>query len=217
MLKSNKQRQREWRERQKRNNLEDYIAKELNQVQSYKSCQNQSTFFQKHCEATHHCCEGKKILQGTPANISPAKMSWQSLGKAVKHTTKALSKSPSKKKSVVCALAKSFRVMNTEKKVINSGLSACGKEAIQNFISEKTFLCICQENKMLSPWEMRMARERNKNRSWLWLWQRPIACLLEKIPQSLLGKVNLQSYDQQRCYCHQKCPTTFVAAFTTPT
>ena len=47
--------------------------------------------------------------------------------------SKALPKSPSKKKSAVCALAKSFRVINTEKKVINLGLSACDKEVIQNF------------------------------------------------------------------------------------
>ena len=60
-------------------------------------------------------------------------MSRQNLGKAVKCVTKVLPNSPSKKKSVVCALAKSFGVMNTEKKVINSGLSACDKEAIQNF------------------------------------------------------------------------------------
>ena len=60
-------------------------------------------------------------------------MSQQSLGKAVQCVTKVLPNSPSKKKSVVCALAKSFGVMNTEKKVINSGLSACDKEAIQNF------------------------------------------------------------------------------------
>ena len=122
-----------WRERQKRNNLEEYRVKELNQVQSYKSHQNQSLFHQKHHEATCHWHEGKKILQGTPTNISPAKMSQQSLGKAVKYVTKALPKSPLKKKSAVCALAKSFGVMNTEKKVINLGLSACGKEAIQNF------------------------------------------------------------------------------------
>ena len=46
---------------------------------------------QKHHEATH-CCwrECKKILQGTCTNISPAKMSQQSLGKAMKHITKAL-------------------------------------------------------------------------------------------------------------------------------
>ena len=37
MAKSNKQRQLEWREQQKRNNLEEYRAKELHQVQSYKS------------------------------------------------------------------------------------------------------------------------------------------------------------------------------------
>ena len=101
MAKSNKQRQREWRERQKRNNLEGYRAKELHRIQSYKSHQNQSTFCQKHREATRRWCEGKKILQGTPANISPAKMSQQSLGKAVKRITKALPKSPSKKK-VLC-------------------------------------------------------------------------------------------------------------------
>ena len=75
----------------------------------------------------------KKILQGTPTNISPVKISQQSLGKAVKRVTKALPKSSFKKKSVVCALAKSFRVMNKEKKVISSGLNACDKEAIQNF------------------------------------------------------------------------------------
>ena len=142
-------------------------------------------------------------------------MSWQNLRKAVKCVTKALSKSSSHKKSVFCALTTSFGVMNTEKKVINLGLSSCDKEAIQNFI-DKTYLCIWQENKMLSPWEARMARERNKNRPWPRLWQRPIACLLEKILQSLLGKVNLQHYDQQRPYCHQKCPTMFVAAFTMP-
>ena len=51
----------------------------------------------------------------------------------MERVTKALPKSPSKKKSVVCALAKSFGVMDTEKKVSNSGLSACDKEAIQNF------------------------------------------------------------------------------------
>ena len=94
MAKSNKQRQQEWREQQKRNNLEEYRAKELHQVQSYKSRQNQSMLCQKHCEATGHWHEGKKILQGTPANISAAKMSRQSLGKAVKRVTKALSKSP---------------------------------------------------------------------------------------------------------------------------
>ena len=75
----------------------------------------------------------KKILQGTPTNIFPAEMSQQGLGKAVKHVKKTLPKSPSKKKSVVCALAKSFGVMNTEKKVINLRLNACDKEAIQNF------------------------------------------------------------------------------------
>ena len=64
-----------WREREKRNNLEEYRVKELNRVQSYKSHQNQSLFRQKHHEATCHWCEGKKILQGTPTNISPAKMS----------------------------------------------------------------------------------------------------------------------------------------------
>ena len=60
-------------------------------------------------------------------------MSRHILGKAVERVTKALPKSPSKKKSVVCALAKSFGVMDTEKKVSNSRLSACDKEAIQNF------------------------------------------------------------------------------------
>ena len=124
---------RENGEQQNRNNLEEYRAKELQRVQSYKSHQNQSTFRQKHHEATCRWHEGKKILEGTPTNISPAKMSSQSLGKAVKCVTKALTKSPSKEKSVVCALAKSFGVMNTEKKVINLGLSACDKEAIQNF------------------------------------------------------------------------------------
>ena len=89
-------------------------------------------FHQKHHETTS-CWHKGKILQGTPANISPAKMSQQSLGKAVKHVKKALQKSSSKKKSVVCVLAKSFRVMNTENKVINSGLSTCDKEVIQNF------------------------------------------------------------------------------------
>ena len=206
MMKSNKQRQWEWKERQKRNSPEEYRAKELHQVQSYKSCQNQSMFCQKHCEAT--CCwhEGKKILQRTPANISPAKMIRQNLRKAVKCVTKAFPKSPSKKKSVVCALTKSFGIMNTDKKVINSGLSTCDKEAMQNFYQQEDISCICQQNKMLSPWEARMARERNKNGSSLWLWQRPIACLLGKISQVLLGKVNLQHYDQQGSYCHQKCP-----------
>ena len=41
-------------------------------------------FLQKHVEATCRWHESKKILQGTPVNISPAKMSQQSLGKAVK-------------------------------------------------------------------------------------------------------------------------------------
>ena len=90
-------------------------------------------FHQKHREATCRWHEGKEILEGTPTNISPAKMSSQSLGKAVKCVTKALTKNLSKEKSFVCALAKSFGVMNTEKKVINLGLSACDKEAIQNF------------------------------------------------------------------------------------
>ena len=75
MVKSSEQRQQEWRERQKRNNLEEYRAKELHRVQSYKGRENQSTFCQKHHEATRRWHEGKKILQGTPANISPAKMS----------------------------------------------------------------------------------------------------------------------------------------------
>ena len=135
MAKSNKQRQLEWREQQ--NNLEECRLNELQWVQSFKSCQNQSTFCQKHCEANCHWHEGKKILVGTPANISPAKMSWQNLGKAVKCFMEALPKNPSRKKSVVCALAKSFGVMNTEKKVINLGLSACDKEAIQNFYWEE--------------------------------------------------------------------------------
>ena len=94
-------------------------------------------FHQKHCEATRYWHEGKKILQGTPSKISPAKMSWQSLGKAVKCITKALPKIPSKKKSVVFALTKSFRVMNTEKKVINSRLRAFDKEAMQNFYRQE--------------------------------------------------------------------------------
>ena len=75
MAKSNKQRQQEWREQQKRSNLEKNRAKELHQVQSCKSHQSQSIFHQKHREATHCWCEGQEILQGTPANISPAKMS----------------------------------------------------------------------------------------------------------------------------------------------
>ena len=62
------------------------------------SHQNQSMFHQQHLEATRHWRQSKKNLQGTPANISPAKMSQQSLGKAVKHVTKALPNSPSKKK-----------------------------------------------------------------------------------------------------------------------
>ena len=76
-------------------------------------------------------------MQGTPANISPAEMSQQCLEKAVKRVTKVLPKSPSKKKSVVCVLAKSFGVMSTEKEVINSGLSVCDKEAIENFYRQE--------------------------------------------------------------------------------
>ena len=59
--------------------------------------------------------------------------------------------------------------------------------------------------------------KRKEQKRALTMWQRPIACLLEKIPQSLLGKVNLQNYDWQSSYYHQKCPATFVAAFTMPT
>ena len=198
MAKSNKQRQWEWREWQKRNNLEEYRAKELHRVQSYKSHQNQSTFLQKHHEAPGHWHECKRILQGTPVNISPAKVSQESLGNIVKHVTKALPKSPSKKESVVCAFAKYFRVMNTEKKVINWELSACDKVAIQNFYWH-------DEISLYMPGKQdavkRVLAMTGRGHS-------------EKIPQSLLEKVNLQNYDWQRSYCHQKCPATFVAAFT---
>ena len=54
-----------------------------------------------------------------------------------------------RKKSVVCALTKSFGIMNTDKKVINLGLSTCDKEAIQNFY---------QQNKMSSPSPSNMAK-----------------------------------------------------------
>ena len=79
----------------------------------------------------------KKFCKELPLTISPSKMSRQNLRKAVKCVTKALPKSPSKKKSVVCALTKSFGIMNTDKKVINLGLSTCDKEAIQNFYQQK--------------------------------------------------------------------------------
>ena len=111
-------------------------SKEQNSYTEYnhtRAVRIKACFIKKHHGATCYWHEGKKILQGTLSNISPAKMSWQGLGKAVKCVTKALPRSPSKKKSVVCALAKSFGVMNTEKKVINLGLSASDKESIQNF------------------------------------------------------------------------------------
>ena len=60
MGKSNAQQQREWRERQKNLNLEEYRKKELDRINAYKKRQNQTTFKAKHREATAHWQESKR-------------------------------------------------------------------------------------------------------------------------------------------------------------
>ena len=51
IAKTNAQRQKEWRERQKKNNLEEYWKKELDQVNAYKRKQNKTEFHVEHRDA----------------------------------------------------------------------------------------------------------------------------------------------------------------------
>ena len=50
MGKTHAERQREWQERQKRDNLEEYRRKELERVENYEIKQNPNTFKYKHRE-----------------------------------------------------------------------------------------------------------------------------------------------------------------------
>lgn len=133
MGKSNAQRQREWRERQKMFNLEEYRKKELDRVNNYKRKQNEKSFKAKHRLATNRWRENKRAMeseQNPPLQSDVSAMSRQSLGKAMKKVRNALPKSPRKSKAVVRALATSLDLM---KSTTNHGNGHC----IDNEICEK--------------------------------------------------------------------------------
>ena len=123
MAKSNAQRQREWREKQKAYNLEEYRKKELHRVKKYKEKQNVHTRKQKQRDATRRWRENKK------ATLTPE---IQSPGKALKKVNKSLPQSPRKKVAVVKALAKSFQLV-TEKKKTGLEIPQETKELVKAF------------------------------------------------------------------------------------
>ena len=124
MGKSNAQRQREWRERQKNLNVEEYRKKELDRVNAYKKRQNQTTFKAKHREATARWRESQRekekesnpSLAQSPMIVDVSLMSKQSLGKAMKKVKNALPQSPRRKKVVVRALAASLDPIQQKRK-----------------------------------------------------------------------------------------------------
>ena len=140
MGKSNAQRQREWRERQKNFNLEEYRRKELDRVNAYKKKQNEKTFKAKHRQATSRWRENKRQLErennpeleNNPMVVDVSFMSRQSLGKAMKKVKNSLPKSPRKKKAVVQALATSMNLMQ-QKRQTSQGLDLKLIETIKAF------------------------------------------------------------------------------------
>ena len=130
MAKTNAQRQKEWRERQKKNNLEEFRKKELDRVNAFKRKQNKTKFCAKHRDATHRWREGKRVNNDNQTNHTPLEssestkiMSRQSLGKAMKRLKRVLPKSPSKHQYVIRTLAESMTIVGKEKVRVQAGLS----------------------------------------------------------------------------------------------
>ena len=124
MGKSNAQWQREWSERQKNLNLEEYQKKELHRVNASDKRQSQTTFRAKDREATARWRESKRekkkeknhSLAQRPMIVNVSLMSKQYLGKAMKKVKNALPQSPRRKKVVVRALAASLDLIQQKKK-----------------------------------------------------------------------------------------------------
>ena len=141
-------RDREWWERQTRDNLEEYRRKELERIKNCKIKQNPNTFKCKHREAVRRWHINKHVFQKnsfhtahTHSCLATPKLWKQSIGKAVEKVDKVLPKSPCKKKVIVRVLAKSMGLISKEKNKHNKALPDVLIDTVKKFYLWEDIAC----------------------------------------------------------------------------
>ena len=169
IAKTNAQRQKEWRERQKKNNLEEYWKKELDQVNAYKRKQNKTEFHVEHRNANRQWREAKRINNDNQTNHTPSEsskstkiMSSQSLGKAMKRLKRVLPKSPSNHQYVVRTLAESMTIVEKEKVRVQAGLSQETVNKVKDFCRGDVSLFMPGKQDVLTIWDKNGKRQEQK-------------------------------------------------------